>query len=70
MWLCDATRLPWAIWHVANHHKVREADMSILHVNVNKCELSKIRKGVYCTHADVPPKWIGDVVYYALGEPE
>lgn len=70
VWLCDAARLPWAVAHVAAHKGQRIEDMSILHVNVNGMELKKVRTGVYTSKLDVPVKSIGDVVYYALGEPE
>jgi hypothetical protein len=70
VWLCDADRLPWAVKHIAEHHGCNQADMSILHVNVNGMGLRNVRKGVYVSGEDVPRSRLFDCNYYALGDPE
>jgi hypothetical protein len=70
VWMCDGDRLPWAVAHIARHNGCRQCDLSILHVNVNGMALHSVRKGIYVSGEDVPPKRIIDVNYFALGEPE
>jgi hypothetical protein len=70
VWLCDALRLPWAIAHVAKHHGVDVVNLSAMAVDVSKYKLRGVRIGVKVCEYNLSPLRIGDVVYYALGEPE
>lgn len=70
VWVCDAKRLPWAVAHVANHQGVRPEDMSIIAVDMTKCTLRRVREGVWVYSGHLTTERIGDVVYFAMGEPQ
>lgn len=69
VWLCDAVRLPWAVAHIGKHHGVRVNDLSILTVDASDITLRRIRSGVFVSKADIEMTRIGEVIYFALGEP-
>jgi hypothetical protein len=70
VWVCDTLRLPWAVAHVSKHQGVAPQDVSILCIDNLSGAKRRIREGVWVTSEDVPAKNIGEVIYYALGEPQ
>ena len=70
VWVCDAHRLPWAVAHVANHQGTRPEDMSILSIDAEGMPLRFVRPGVWVVSGDIATIHIGDVNYFAMGEPQ
>jgi hypothetical protein len=70
VWLCEGSRLPWAVAHVGRHHQTRPEDMAILSVEGDGMLLRFVRPGVWVTPVDVAVKYIGDVNFFAMGEPQ
>jgi hypothetical protein len=66
VWLFSASRLEWAILHVANRHRCKVADVIVYTVEVDKKALRKHARGLFYHYALVPVSQLRGPVSYEL----
>lgn len=57
-WLCDATRLSWAVKHLSKHHGWNPSELYVLRVTVRKEDVRRYRRGVFTCKVFVPGKYV------------
>jgi hypothetical protein len=49
VWLCSGALIPWALDHLADYHGLHVSELAILKVEVHPGEVSRQRRGIYCS---------------------
>lgn len=49
IWLCSGALLPWTLDHLAEYHDCHISELAILKVEVLPGEVSRQRRGIYCS---------------------
>lgn len=54
VWFCSASKVVWALHHLAIHHDLDISELAVLCVEVFPGEVSRQRKGIYCSTVHIP----------------
>lgn len=67
-WLCDLSKLPWAIKHVCTHQGWQIGETMAIRVCLPRDLPVRHREGIYYVVSRTPPKYLGASIRFSIQE--